>query len=55
LKSLLLRGFWLYIPVAALVGIFMLWDTYVGASMPVSGQIKHWGGFAEYVMVRFKQ
>jgi hypothetical protein len=42
-KSLLLRGFWLYIPIAMLMGIFLLWShQYAGTFMPVSGQIKHW-------------
>ena len=42
-KSLLWRGFWFYIPVAVLLGTFLIWSyQYVGVFMPISGQIKHW-------------
>ena len=42
-KSLLVYGFWFYMPVAVLLGMFLIWSyQYVGVFMPVSGQIKHW-------------
>jgi len=42
-KSLFVYGFWFYVPVAVLLGMFLIWSyQYVGAFMPVSGQIKHW-------------
>ncbi len=42
-KSLLAYGFWFYMPVAVLLGTFLIWSyQYVGVFMPVSGQIKHW-------------
>jgi len=50
-KALILRGFWFYLPVAILLGMFLLWSYgYTGAFMPVSGQIKHWwAGFSNTV------
>jgi len=50
-KALLQRGFWLYIPIAVLLGTFLLWSYHTtGAFMPVSGQIKHWwAGFSNTV------
>lgn len=42
-KSLLWRGFWFYIPIAVLLGAFLIWSyQYVGIFMPISGEIKHW-------------
>jgi len=42
-KPLLLHGFWFYMPVAVLLGVFLIWSyQYVGIFMPISGQIKHW-------------
>jgi len=48
---LIQRGFWLCLPIGALLGGFMLWSyAHVGTFMPVSGQIKHWwAGFSNTV------
>lgn len=45
LKEVIQRGVGYFIPLAILLGGYMLWSHfYIGSSSPVSGDIKHWWG-----------